>query len=263
MVKLQNLSIDYEVSSHEKVAALANVDADFPTGKISALLGSSGCGKTSIIHVMAGLLQASRGNILINGETLQGVRKSTAIIFQDFGLLPWKSAYANVELPLKFNGLKKKQRRELTLSLLKEFGLEKSVHLYPKQLSGGMKQRLAIARSLVADPDLLLMDEPFSSLDALTREAAQDFLLEITAKRKITIVIVTHSIDEAVYLADSVYIMTGKNPGTIMQHIDLPARNKNTFREDLRFQECCMFIRNALKEDVTISKDDAEGHCHE
>lgn len=255
MIILRNLFIDYQISSHEKIAALADANAEFPPKKISAILGPSGCGKTSLLHVMSGLIKPSQGTILINEKPLKGTRKSTSIIFQDFGLLPWKTVFSNAELPLQILGMKKKQRKEIVFPLLEEFGLEKSINLYPRQLSGGMKQRLAIARSFAAVPDLLLMDEPFSSLDALTREDAQDFLLELSAKRKITIIMVTHSIDEAVYLADRIYIMNGKNPGMINQYIDIPSRDKNQFREDHRFQKYCTFIRNTLKNSNEIPKE--------
>jgi NitT/TauT family transport system ATP-binding protein len=258
MIRLQNLSIDYEVSARQKIAAATNVSAEFPAGKISVLLGASGCGKTSLLHVMAGLLKASGGEILLHEKSLTEIQKSTSIIFQDFGLLPWKTVFANAELPLKIISMKKKQRKEIVLSLLQEFGLEQFAASYPKQLSGGMKQRLAVARSLAANPDLLLMDEPFSSLDALTREDAQDFLLDINYKHNMTTIMVTHSIDEAVYLADKIFIMTGKNPGTIHQCIDVPLRDKKTFREDSRFQEYCSEIRNILK-----SEDFSAGNDHD
>ncbi len=247
MITLRNIYVDYQNSSREKTAAVAGASAEFPEGKISAMLGPSGCGKTSLIHVMAGLLEPSRGEILVKGNPLGGIRKSTAIIFQDFGLLPWKTVYANAELPLKISGMKKHNRKDIILPLLEEFGLGTFLKYYPKQLSGGMKQRLAIARSLAAGPDLLLMDEPFSSLDALTREDAQDFLLETASKRKLSIIMVTHSIEEAVYLADRVYMMSGKNPGTIKQYFDIPERSKPWFRADPRFQELCITIRGALK----------------
>jgi NitT/TauT family transport system ATP-binding protein len=247
MIRLRNISIDYEVSSRNNISAVNNVNAEFPAGKISVLLGPSGCGKTSLLHVMTGLLKASGGEVLINEKKLEGIQKFTSIIFQDFALLPWKTVYANAELPLSINGMKKKLRKEIVMALLNEFGLAKNIKLYPKQLSGGMKQRLAIARSLTTEPDLLLMDEPFSSLDALSREEAQDFLLNIASTRKMSIIIVTHSIDEAVYLADRIFIMTGKNPGTINHCIDIPERDKKTFREDPRFQEYCILIRNMLK----------------
>jgi NitT/TauT family transport system ATP-binding protein len=250
MITLENISIDYKVSFHINISAITNVNADFSAENISILLGPSGCGKTSLIHAMAGLIKPSCGNILINGKELDGIQKETSIIFQDFGLLPWKTVYANAELPLKIIGMKKKQRKEIVMSLLKEFGLEKSIHLYPRQLSGGMKQRLAIARALTTEPDLLLMDEPFSSLDALCREDAQNFLLDVSSKRNITIIMVTHSIDEAVYLADKIVIMTGNNPGTIKHVIDIPPRNKKMFRDDIRFQECCTAIRTSLQTDT-------------
>jgi NitT/TauT family transport system ATP-binding protein len=173
------------------------------------------------------------------------VRKSTAVIFQDYGLLPWKTVRANAELPLKIAGVNRARRRERAEALLEEFGLAPFAKLYPRRLSGGMKQRLAITRSLTADPDLLLMDEPFSSLDALTREDAQDFLLAIQRKRPLTIIIVTHSIDEAVYLADRVFVMTGKNPGTITAEFDVPP---GLLRGDRPYQELCGSLREALKQ---------------
>jgi NitT/TauT family transport system ATP-binding protein len=253
MIRLDNISIDYTISSGKKLCAVENANADFPAEKISALLGPSGCGKTSLLHLMTGLLKASSGEVFINEKKFGGTRKSTSIIFQDFGLLPWKTVYANAELPLKIIGMKKNERKNIVRSLLEELSLHKNLNLYPSQLSGGMKQRLAIARALMSEPDLLLMDEPFSSLDALTRESAQNFLLEITGKRNISTIIVTHSIDEAVFLADRIYVMTGKNPGTINQCIDLPDRNKKDFRNDVRFQEYCAFIRNTLKNENDIS----------
>ncbi|GHV05694.1 hypothetical protein FACS189485_13070 [Spirochaetia bacterium] len=168
---------------------------------------------------MAGLRRISAGEVRICGQLLTGVRKNTAVIFQDYGLLPWKTVEANAELPLLITGVPKARRREQARALLAEFGLAGFAKLYPRQLSGGMKQRLAIVRALAAEPDLLLMDEPFSSLDALSREDAQDFLLSIRHRnsypphrRPLTIIIVTHSIEEAVYLADKVFVMIGKNP---------------------------------------------------
>ncbi len=263
MIELQNITIDYSISSREKIAAVKNVNAEFPNGKISALIGPSGCGKTSLLHVMTGLLKASGGNVLFNKQALNGIRKSTSIIFQDCGLLPWKTVFANAELPLKINGMIKQERKKIIMPLLEEFGLEKTIHHYPKQLSGGMKQRLAIARSLSSKPDVLFMDEAFSSLDALTREASQNMLLDSVSKRNITTIIVTHSIDEAVYLADRICVMTGKNPGTINQCIDIPDREKKDFRSDSRFQELCSVIRNMLSGGESQSGNSQKGNYHD
>ncbi|GHU96971.1 ABC transporter ATP-binding protein [Spirochaetia bacterium] len=252
------------------MAAVQNISARFEPGTISAIIGPSGCGKTSLIHTAAGLRRPSSGEIRIEGKTVTGVRKKTAVIFQDYGLLPWKTVFANAELPLKLAGVSKHERRERVAALFGEFGLSPFAKLYPRRLSGGMKQRLAITRALAAEPDLLLMDEPFSSLDALTREDAQDFLLSVKRatsphasrtqaglgkdsrdsnrvtqeKNPLTIIIVTHSIEEAVYLADQVWVMTGKNPGRISGNFAVPPGLK---RGDGQFLELCNMLREELK----------------
>jgi NitT/TauT family transport system ATP-binding protein len=244
MVELRGLAVDYALprvwgKKREPLPALAPLSAVFERGKISSVIGPSGCGKTSLIHAIAGLLKPSGGELLIEGRAQQGIRKNTGVIFQHFGLLPWKTVEANAELPLKLLGLKKPQRRQRTESLLREFKLEAFRGLYPHKLSGGMKQRLAFARALAPEPDLLLMDEPFSSLDALSREEAQDFLLSLKEKRKLTIIMITHSIEEAVYLSDKVYVMTGKNPGRLTACIAIPRAG----RGEARFLELCGVLR--------------------
>jgi NitT/TauT family transport system ATP-binding protein len=247
MVEVRDLSLSYPLSQGGVMAALSQVNAGFEDGKISALIGPSGCGKTSLIRIMAGLLSPSEGKVVIEGKAIQGVRKTTAVIFQDYGLLPWKTVRANAELPLLIAGLK--DRRQRAGALLSEFGLAAFEKVYPRELSGGMKQRLAIVRSMAAEPELLLMDEPFSSLDALTREDAQDFLLSVKRERRLTIVMVTHSIEEAVYLADSVYVMTGKNPGTLKTRLDISRSGGEQagFREEPAFREYCAALRSILK----------------
>jgi NitT/TauT family transport system ATP-binding protein len=183
------------------------------------------------------------GEVLIEGQRLTGVRKKTAVIFQDYGLLPWKTVAANAELPLAIAGVPPRLRRERAAALLEQFGLSPFAKFYPRRLSGGMKQRLAIARALAAEPDLLLMDEPFSSLDALTREDAQDFLLSICGGG-LTIIMVTHSIEEAVYMSRRILVMTGKNPGRITAEFEVP---RNISRGDTEFQELCGKLRGLLK----------------
>ncbi|MDR2028889.1 MAG: ATP-binding cassette domain-containing protein, partial [Treponema sp.] len=195
MVEIGDVSLTYPLPRGGMTAALDHVNARFEEGKISALIGPSGCGKTSLIRIMAGLLSPSKGKVLIGGGEVRGIRKGTAVIFQDYGLLPWKTVRANAELPLRIAGLK--GRRERAGALLGEFGLGGFEKRYPRELSGGMKQRLAIVRAMAPEPELLLMDEPFSSLDALSREDAQDFLLSVRRGRRLTVVMVTHSIEEA------------------------------------------------------------------
>ena len=268
MVELIDVSLSYPLPRKGKAAALQRVNARFEEGKVSAIIGPSGCGKTSLIKIMAALIAPDDGVVFMDGSPLKGVSARTAVIFQDYGLLPWKTVRANAELPLQIfqprtntnqheqkdireqqtRGLKKEGRQRVD-ALLAEFGLAAFAKRYPHQLSGGMKQRLAIVRALAAEPQLLLMDEPFSSLDALTREDAQVFLLNLQRERRLTVIMVTHSIEEAAYLADTVYVMKGTNPGTITERIaisrdgDLPQAR---FREESRFQEYCGVLRRAL-----------------
>lgn len=260
MLEFQALFLAYRGHRGE-VPAVAGVDARIPTGGICALLGPSGCGKTSLIHAAAGLVAPAAGNVLVEGERVHGVRRRTAVIFQDYGLLPWRTVEGNAELPLVMQGLWRRERRRRTVPILEELGLASFSHFYPHQLSGGMKQRLAVARALSAEPDLLLMDEPFSSLDALTREAAQDFLLEVRRRRPLTILTVTHSVEEAVYLSERVFVMAGRNPGTIVRTIDIPENRAELrfggaggvvdFRARPRFHELCAELREALRESAT------------
>lgn len=223
MVELRGLSIDFPIAGEppRRLRAVADVSAAFPPGGVSAVLGPSGCGKTSIVNAMAGLLCPSSGEVRIDGKPLLGIRPRTAVIFQDFGLLPWRSVQANAELGLAVAGISAPERRRRVEPILRELGLADFVRFYPDRLSGGMKQRVAIARALATEPDLLLMDEPFSSLDALTREAAQDFLLELRRRRRHTTIVVTHSIEEAAYLAEAVFVMGGRNPGTLVARFDI------------------------------------------
>ncbi len=271
MVELREVSIDYRIGPRRSpwidpkhtagqnvVRAVDRASALFPSGGISAIVGPSGCGKTSLVHAVAGLLGQTAGQVLIDGERVQGVRPRTAVIFQDYGLLPWRTVEGNAELPLVIAGIDKAERRARVHPILDELGLSGFSHFYPGKLSGGMKQRVAVARALASEPDLLLMDEPFSSLDALTRESAQDFLLEVRKSRRMTILLVTHSIEEAVYLAESVFVMTGRNPGTISSRFDIAENisgsrfgddgaSRPDFRAAPTYLEMCAAIRSSLR----------------
>jgi len=267
MVELRNISIDYRVGSKHSpdkgvLHAVSSASATLSSGGISAIVGPSGCGKTSLVHAMAGLFQPVAGEVLIDGKTVVGIRSRTAVIFQDYGLLPWRTVEGNAELPLVIAGMEKTERKRRVHPILDELGLSQFSHFYPGRLSGGMKQRVAVARALASEPDLLLMDEPFSSLDALTREAAQEFLLEVRRGRMMTILVVTHSIEEAVYLAESVFVMTGRNPGTISQRFDIPENfsgqrfgiesPRADFRAAPRYQELCAAIRTSLRGTISV-----------
>jgi len=255
MLRLEDLSLSYPAAEARagRVDAVAASSAEFPPGSIGSIVGPSGCGKTSLVRAMAGLLKPSSGRLLVRGAPLAGIRPGTAVIFQDYGLLPWKTVEANVELPLLLRGAPARVRRARAAELLEELGLAAFARFHPARLSGGMRQRVAIARALATEPDLLLMDEPFSSLDALSRESMQDALLAARGRRAMTVVLVTHSIDEAVYLSDAVYVMTGRNPGAITAKVDAgpaagaPRERGPSYRSEPRFLELCGAVRRALE----------------
>jgi NitT/TauT family transport system ATP-binding protein len=244
------LGLDY-LGPEGPVPAFDDLDAEIPEGSIVAIVGSSGCGKTSILRVAAGLRAPSRGR-LVFGYPEDGQAGSVprrALILQDYGLLPWKTVSANVELPLLLAGMRARDRRAVASPLLEELGLASFSRFYPSRLSGGMRQRVALARALVQEPELLLMDEPFSSLDALTREAMQETLLELQERRGATVLLVTHSIEEAAYLSDRVYVMRNRNPGRIVARIDAPEGRARgpSFRSEAGFLAYMSALRRALE----------------
>jgi len=227
------------------VPAFEGLDVEVPAGSVAAIVGPSGCGKTSVLRVAAGLRAPTNGSVLF-GDASPPRR---ALILQDYGLLPWKTVSANVELPLLLAGRRRRERRTAASPVIEELGLEPFARFYPARLSGGMRQRVALARALVQEPELLLMDEPFSSLDALTREAMQELLLELQESRGTTVLLVTHSIEEAAYLSDRVYVMRGRNPGRLVDRIDAPAGRSRgpAFRAEPGFLEYMSAIRAALE----------------
>jgi NitT/TauT family transport system ATP-binding protein len=246
MLRLAGLGLDY-TTPEGPVSAFEGLDAEIPDGAITAIVGPSGCGKTSVIRVIAGLREATRGRVLF--DVGEGAPLRKAVILQDYGLLPWKTVSANVELPLLLAGSRRPERRARSAPVLAELGLAEFARFYPSRLSGGMRQRVALARALVQKPELLLMDEPFSSLDALTREAVQETLLELHLRRGTTVLIVTHSIEEAAYLADRIYVMRDRNPGRVVAMIEAPKGRIRgpSFRSEPGFFAYMSEIRLALE----------------
>ncbi|HRY72635.1 MAG TPA: ATP-binding cassette domain-containing protein, partial [Spirochaetia bacterium] len=222
MLEFEGVSIAYRVPDG-RLLAVEGASASLPEGAIGALVGPSGCGKTSLVQAAAGLLKPAAGRVLVAGKELRAVRERTAVIFQDFGLLPWKTVEENAELPLLLRRIPRAERRRRVAPVLEELGLLPYRSFFPARLSGGMRQRVAVARALASDPDLLLMDEPFSSLDALTREGLQESLLSAARRRRMTVLIVTHSIEEAAFLSDRAYVMTGRAPGRVSALVEPPA----------------------------------------
>lgn len=223
MVKLESLGFSYTLKE-KTLPVLSDISAAFERGSITAIVGRSGCGKTSLLRLIDGLSSPTSGRVSVDGEAVVRIRAKTAIIFQDYGLLPWASVRANAELGLKARGMQAAERERRVGPILSELGLSPFAKLFPARLSGGMRQRVAVARALASDSDLLLLDEPFSSLDALTRESLQETLLETQRRHGTTVVLVTHSIEEAAYLADTVYVLDGKNPSTLSARFDTGRR---------------------------------------
>jgi NitT/TauT family transport system ATP-binding protein len=203
------------------VVALSRIDLEVAGGEFMALVGPSGCGKSTLLDLLAGLAEPSSGTILVDGKPIAGPGPDRGTVFQQYALFPWRTALGNIEFALEAVGLPRAERAERARHFLALVGLCGFEHHYPHQLSGGMKQRVAIARSLSYDPDILLMDEPFAALDAQTRETLQDELLRIWEETGKTILFVTHGIDEAVYLGQRVAVMSAR-PGRILDVIDIP-----------------------------------------
>jgi NitT/TauT family transport system ATP-binding protein len=201
--------------------ALSDVNLDIEKGEFICLLGPSGCGKSTLLNAIAGFDLANHGRVQIDGKEVTAPSTKNVTIFQNYGLLPWRTVVKNVELGLEAQGIDKKTRREKALEYLKLVKLEDFANSFPRQLSGGMKQRVAIARALAVEPDIIFMDEPFGALDAITRMKLQDDILDICKNEKKTIIFVTHDIEEAVYLADRIVVMT-PNPGKVKGVITVP-----------------------------------------
>ncbi|MGE5131581.1 MAG: ABC transporter ATP-binding protein [Gemmatimonadota bacterium] len=215
--------------------AIDQVTLEVADGELASIVGPSGCGKSTLLRCVAGLVRPSGGAITLRGAPVDRVPDGLAVVFQDYSrsLLPWLSVRDNVALPLRRTGRSRAQRREAALAALATVGLPDTAGKYPWQLSGGMQQRVAIARALACDPVLLLMDEPFGSVDAQTREDLEDLLLAVRRERDMTILLVTHDIDESVYVGDRVVVLT-PSPGRVLAdlQVDLPApRDQITTRE--------------------------------
>jgi NitT/TauT family transport system ATP-binding protein len=215
-----------------RLTALEDVTLDVRAGEFLALVGPSGCGKSTLLDLLGGLTSPTSGRILLDERPIAAPARDRGIVFQQYALFPWRTAAENVEFGLDIAGFKPKQRRDIALHHLDLVGLSAFADRYPHELSGGMKQRVAIARSLAYDPDVLLMDEPFAALDAQARETLQSELLRIWRSTRKTIVFITHGIDEAVVLGQRVAIMTSR-PGRIKRVIDIPAE-LHSETEDVR-----------------------------
>lgn len=230
--------------------ALQDVNVEVYTGEFVSLLGPSGCGKSTLLRIIAGLGEATAGTVLVEGATPNSPRQQPlGFVFQDANLLPWRSVLGNVMLPLELTGVAKKERVSRAKEVLELVGLGGFTKAYPKELSGGMRMRVSIARALVTSPHLLLMDEPFGALDEITRQRLNHELLRIKAATGATVVFVTHNVFEAVFLSDRIAVMSAQ-PGRIIEHIDVATDQPRdaTFRGSDVFSQTVMQVVSALGE---------------
>lgn len=201
--------------------ALENIDLDVDTGKFVAIIGRSGCGKSTLLRIMAGLVPPSRGIVLHDGKPVRGPHYSRGFVFQADAVFPWLTVRKNIEFGLKCRGMSAGERKQVVETWTKTVGLTDFIDAYPKELSGGMRKRVDLARVYANDPDVLLMDEPFGALDAQTKERMQAELLQLWDRSRKTILFVTHDVDEAVFLADEIVVMAAR-PGRIAERITVP-----------------------------------------
>lgn len=248
--------------SYDKLHALQHLNLQVESGQSLAIIGPSGCGKSSMLRLAAGLIRPNGGRVLVDDAPIEKPRKQTALILQNFGLLPWKTVYANTELGLRIQKMPASQRKERTLEALRRVGLQDFAKSYPAQLSGGMQQRLAIARALACDIDTLLMDEPLSALDALLREEMQDTLLSLWKEKRYTQLLVTHSIEEAVYLGQHIVVMAPR-PGRIVAHINNAHKADTDYRNTNEFFAQCKAVRAALERGCADSSGTHDGAPNE
>ena len=219
-IEVRNVTLVYDTPSG-RVTGVENTSFSLAASEFLCLVGPSGCGKSTLLNLIAGFLTPTAGEIRIGGKTVTGHGMDRGIVFQDFAqLFPWRTALGNVTFGLEMKGVSKAERESIGFEQLRLVGLEKFARSYPHHLSGGMQQRVAIARALAYDPAVLLMDEPFAALDALTRDEMQRLLTEVWLNTRKTVVYVTHNVAEAVYLADRVVVMT-PHPGTVKTEVPI------------------------------------------
>ena len=240
MIEIKNLNFSY---GDENI--LYDINLKVSKNTTCAVIGPSGCGKTTLLYTLAGLLNDNEGDILINGKRQEGNRKETGVILQDYGLLPWKTVWNNVALGLKARRINKLEINKRVKEILEELNILDLKNKYPMQLSGGQKQRVAIARTLVINPDILLLDEATSALDAMTKEHIQNLILKLYKKNPTTILFVTHSIEEAVFLGQKIVIM---EKSKIKKIIDNPYFGDENIRSKMDYYKICLEVRKWLEE---------------
>jgi NitT/TauT family transport system ATP-binding protein len=259
LISARGVSAGYENKrQHSRLIALRDIDLDIHAGEFVAIVGPSGCGKTTFINMVAGFIKPLEGTVKVRGEEVTGPGADRAMVFQDYALMPWRTVEKNVwfGVELRRQAASKEELAKRVAESIKLVGLNGFERSFPHELSGGMRQRVGIARALVTQPDILLMDEPFGAIDAMTREAMQAELERIIAQTHQTVVFITHSIDEAIQLADRVVVVSNR-PGTIQEivKVDLPrSRFTEEVKGDPRFLELRQYVWGLLRDEALGAK---------
>lgn len=246
MIEIKNLTVKYK-SNQGETTALDNLNINIDSGDICAVIGPSGCGKTTLLHVLCGIIKNYSGSVTVDGEGIDSKLQRIGMVQQNYGLLRWKNVLHNSILGAVIKDGKTELDKAYTDYILNELGLVELKDRYPNQLSGGQRQRVAIARSFILKPNMLLMDEPFSALDAITREETQELFLKIWKKNRVSTLFITHSIDEAIYIGRKIVILS-TSPGRVIHVIDNPLFGRENLRMLNEFYDWEMSIRKIIKD---------------
>lgn len=246
MIEIKDLVVKYR-RRNEETLVLDNININIGTGDIYTFIGPSGCGKSTLLYVLSGILRDYAGSVSIDGRAIDPKTQRIGLILQNYGLLPWKNVYHNTMLGMK---IKNDQQvlDDYGRYILQQLGIDALLDRYPKELSGGQQQRVAIARAFILRPDLLLMDEPFSALDAISREELQDLFLKIWKENNVTTAFITHSVDEALYLGSKIVVFSAA-PGKILEVVDNPCFQLDNLRFRDEYHDMCINLRKILDKD--------------
>lgn len=252
MITINNLGKTFQTARGTAHVAIDSISLDVPAGQFVSILGPSGCGKSTLLYIVGGFEQATVGDVIVDGKRVDGPGTDRGPVFQEYALFPWKTVLNNVAYGLREQGVPRTQAHQRAFDWLEKVKLADYAHFYPRELSGGMRQRAAIARTLAYEPKILLMDEPFGALDAHTRLRLQAGLLGLWEQLNNTVLFVTHSVEEAVFLSDRVVVLTG-TPGTVKEIVDISLERPRVRAELLRnttYQEYVIHLENLLIEQV-------------
>jgi ABC-type nitrate/sulfonate/bicarbonate transport system ATPase subunit len=254
-LELVNVTKVFQSHLNNPTTAISNINMKIPNHRFISIIGPSGCGKSTLFNIISGLMEATEGDILVDGKSVSGMSGIVGYMLQKDLLLPWRTIVDNVILGMELKGVSKKEAEKIAIPFLGKYGLEGFEYSYPSQLSGGMRQRAALLRTILYDRDIILLDEPFGALDAQTRSFMQEWLLDLWDDFQKTILFITHDIDEAIYLSDEVYIMSAR-PGRIKEHIviDIPRPRKPTIVTSSAFISYKERALSLLSEEVKKSQ---------